>query len=371
MEKITTTKWILPCNLYLNEYGSDAFEIDLTKYLKIILNNEVWKRVHEYGFSLGLKKTKSTEIKKAIVTILPNFIEGSLDRNRIGKSIDEQCGKSLKDFNISSYKTWPYNKGFLSIQIDYNFPLNYLPPKSFNEDLIYFPKIMKVMEFKDQKLGVSKELAHLFLAALHLCFPMKSLFLSDQNPLLDGFFYIRSTGKSYISKQYLNKFQHPIFYDKNKSNYIVEILEILAKVWSKDLWPIKRYLIAVESDQISNDNLLDLIYSLEGLFEKNVSSQFIKTMCILIICKSKQEANDLKWTIDKAFYIRNEIAHGGKYFGYLEELKNGKLVQDIYWDMKTIVAKMIIYCLKKMSLNEKSNNLVLNTQDFIDISFRN
>ena len=135
----------------------------------------------------------------------------------------------------------------------------------------------------------------------------------------------------------------------------------------------ERYLNAVESDQISMDNLLDLIYSLEGLYGKNTSSDFVKISCMVMMCNTRKDARKLKALLDLAYRIRNDIAHGERsYDTYDYVTLDGKeiLAQTVYWEMKTVVACMLIKAISKLIKNEDMRNLRFNTDDFINLSFK-
>ena len=121
------------------------------------------------------------------------------------------------------------------------------------------------------------------------------------------------------------------------------------------------------------DNLLDLIYALEGLFEKSASADFVKTMCLLSMCNTKREAREMKSLLDLAYRIRNDIAHGERSYDPYDRVKlNGKetLAQMIYWKTKNLVAVMIIKAISKLIHNEDMRNLRFNADDLIELTFR-
>jgi hypothetical protein len=166
---------------------------------------------------------------------------------------------------------------------------------------------------------------------------------------------------------------HEVLIETTKIKNIELNLEVLASVWHYNLWPVHRYLKAVESDMISMDNLLDLIYALEGLFKHNTSSEFIKTMCLINICENKKEAKRMKELLDVAFKIRNEIAHGGKvYLSYDKEKLQGKevSVEIVYWKMKQITAVMIIKAISKLKNEKGIVKQLYTTDDFINLVFK-
>lgn len=368
----TVSRWVVPSYFMEENHKTDQLTFDLTAHLKLMLKNEVWNRKFDYGFSAGLKNTKQSEIKSAIIKIFPRFISGSVNEKRIPELIENVCGKIPTHLNVKSYKEWSHQIGFSVIEIEYNTKTNNIPTKKDLTD-DYIPHYdIDFIEKYHRYMAVIKELAFFFLAGLHLSFPTQSVMMNNDAPLNDGFFQITSGSKHYASKVMTNAFMHEILIETSKIFNIEIILKGLASVWHYDLWPLKRYLNAVESDQISMDNLLDLIYSLEGLFEKNTSSDFIKSMCILSLCKTRKDAKKMKILLDVAYRIRNDIAHGERSYAPYDYVKlEGKdtLAQMIYWEMKPIVAGMIITGISKLLNNPKMRNLRFNTDDFINLTF--
>lgn len=368
----TISRWVVPSYFTEEKHKTDELTFDLTDHLKLMLTNEVWNRKFDYGFSTGLKNTNQTEIKSAIIRVYPRFISGYVNEKRIPELIENVCGKIPTHLKVKSYKEWSHHIGFSIIEIEYNTKTKNIPTKKDLTD-DYIPHYdTDFVEKYHQHMAVLKELASFFLAGLHLSFPTQSVMMRNDTPLNDGFFQISSGNKNYASKVATNAFMHEILIETSKKSNIEINLKGLASVWHYDLWPLKRYLNAVESDQISMDNLLDLIYALEGLFEKNTSSDFVKSMCILSLCKTRKDAKKMKSLLDVAYRIRNDIAHGERSYDPYDYVKlEGKdtLAQMIYWQMKSIVAVMMIKGISKLLNNAEMRNLRFNTDDFINLTF--
>lgn len=368
----TISRWVVPSYFTEEKHKTDQLTFDLTAHLKLMLENEVWNRKFDYGFSTGLKNTNLKEIKSATIKVFPRFISGHVNEKRIPELIENVCGNIPTHLKVKSYKEWAHQIGFSVIEIEYNTKTKNIPSKKDLTDE-YIPHFeMEFIEKYHQHLSVLKELASFFLAGLHLSFPTQSIMMRNDTPLNDGFFQIKSGSKSYATKVASNAFMHEILIETSKKSNIEINLKGLASVWHFDLWPLKRYLTAVESDQVSMDNLLDLIYALEGLFEKNTSSDFVKSMCILSLCKTRKDAIQMKSLLDVAYRIRNDIAHGERSYDPYDYVKlEGKetLAQMIYWKMKAIVAVMMVKGISKLLNNPELRNLRFNTDDFINLTF--
>jgi hypothetical protein len=369
----TTTRWIIPCKFSEENRKTKPIEFDMTNYLRTILNNEVWKRKFDYGQSYGLKNTNPLEVSSATVKIYPKFISGSVNTNRIPDLIEYECGQIPMHFKVNSYKDWSYHNGFAIIETQYNYNTEKIPTK---KDITsgFMPNIeRKFYEDCSRFVSVLKELSAFFLAGLHLSFPTKTTMIMSDNPVNDGFVQIKSGRRSYAFSLSSNAFMHEILVETSKKNIIENNFSGLASVWHYNLWSLKRYLIAVESDQLSMDNLLDLVYALEGLFDKNASSDFIKLTCLITLCSNRKSARSMKMLLDLAYKLRNDIAHGERLYNGVDYVKlDGKdiLAESVYWKMKWVVASMIIKAISNLIDNKEQRNLRFSTDDFINKIFK-
>jgi hypothetical protein len=297
----TISRWVVPCYFSKERRKTDPIVFDLTSHLKNMLWNEVWNRKFNYGISTGLKNTIPNDINLASIKVFPRFISGYMNEARIPELIEKHCGKLPGHLKIKNYNDWSHSLGFVIIETEYQSKTENIPSKKDLTDKIMPHYEKEFIERYHQHLAVSKELASFFLAALHLTFPTESVMMGSESPMNDGYFQIVSGKKTYASKVASNAFMHEILIETTKLSNIETNLNGLASVWHYDLWSLNRYLRAVESDQISMDNLLDLIYSLEGLFEKSASAEFIKTMCLLHLCATRKEARGMKNLLDLAY----------------------------------------------------------------------
>ncbi|HYF32819.1 MAG TPA: hypothetical protein VD993_16960 [Chitinophagaceae bacterium] len=369
----TISRWVVPCYFTEEDLKTKPIVFDLTSHLKKMLVNEVWRRKFNYGFGKALKKTSPDDIKSATITIFPRFISGYVNEARIQELIHEYFGRLPTYLKIRNYKDWSHQIGFAVIQTEYLSTTTNIPTKKDLTAEVLPNYEMEFIEKYDQHLAVLKELSSFFLATLHLCFPSESFMMRNHNPINDGYFQIQSGRRTYASRVSTNAFMHEILIETSKMSNVETSMNSLAEVWHYDLWSLDRYLRAVESDQISMDNLLDLIYSLEGLFEKSTSAEFIKTMCVLNLCNSRKEARAMRNLLDLAYKIRNEIVHGGISFDPFDKVKlEGKeiLAQSVYWKTKTIVAQMLIKAISKLLNNKDMRNLRFNIDDFINLTYQ-
>lgn len=369
----TFTRWVVPCYFTEEKYQTDPIEFDLTEHLKLILSNEVWNRKFDFGYGQALKNIDPKEITNAKILVFPRFISGYVNKNRIQQLIDKYCDIISGQTACDSYKNWSHQIGFAIIEIQYSFEIDNFP--IYDETDEFPPKYdRQFITYYHQNKAALEELAFFFLAALHLSFPSSSIMLPDENPLIDGFYQLMSNGKMHLRRKGSNAFMHQVLIETSKISNVHSNLKGLASVWHYNLWPLQRFLKAIESDQLTMDNLLDLLYSLEGLFRKSTSSEMIKTMCIVTLCSTKKEAKRIKEVLDTSYKIRNDIVHGERSYDSNDPIKiggEGTIAEIVFWELKVIVARMLIKAISKLMKDSQLRNLCFNEDDFINSIFKN
>ncbi|MCF2218307.1 hypothetical protein H9Q08_03205 [Chryseobacterium sp. PS-8] len=364
----TKLQWLVPCYFDVDE-NADADEeiiLDITNDVKHILTLEISEKKIEYGHNYGLKTFVSDEVEKVLIKILPKFRTGLVNSDRIQEYIMENLGKIYLYFNVDEdYKKWHYTSGIVIIETHLTRKTK-IPSRDQIKTMNSIPH--GFLQSYHQYNALQKEISFLFLSALHLTYPTTS-FMGLNSTFNGGIIHFFSGKRHFYENLKTDVFMHHVLITQSRVENLKSNLSGIAKVWNCNLWSLKRYLIAVESHVDDMDKLLDLVYALEGLFEKNTSSDFIKLFCIIHLSKNKNEARKLKAILDSVFKIRNEIAHGGFHYRGYEHIKvNGKeiLSQDLYWEMKVIVSTLIIMGINRILQNKDIRNLNFKIDDLYD-----
>lgn len=288
------------------------------------------------------------------------------------KVILDSFGKVPDYFRLNSHDDWPLSNGVVVLEIKYKYDVVKIPAK---KDLVGSGFLHFEDEFvKSYKMhsAVISEFCHFVLAGLHLKFPTQSFMINNEKTVYDGFFQIASNGKMYCEHMRSSLFMHEVMIEKDKLTELEMTFDSLSLIWHHNLWSLKRYLSAIKSNQVSIDSLLDLIYALEGLFDKNTSSDFVKIVCLTKLANSIKKAKEVKAVLDLAYRIRNEIAHGGISYEPYDKVKlQGKevFVEEVFWKMKHFVAVMIALAINKVLNDKQQTNLRFNEDDLIQHLF--
>jgi len=318
------------------------------------------------------KNLEPKNILKAKI-ILPPFGEcvydlSSKNDNRvIYEIIEKYCNNKFNAFkDIIKRANLNYSRSISIITLEFNFDTDI--PKDFkhaDEDFV---------SRYGQCLSLVKEIGNVFHSATHLMFYCEFPIIPSLNKISSGgLIYFSSNNKFIYFNEFVSAFTYPVVFKKDYLKEFSNLIEVLSSIWHLNLWPLKRFAKAFNSENVDMENFLDLIFSLEGLFDKNISSDFIKHSCIVLISKNYKEAIKIRNLLVQAYKIRNSIVHGSQIYKGLEEIKlNGKktLSQKIFFELKPIVARMIWFAIKKIQENNNLKSLKINSDDMIERIFK-
>ena len=359
----TEYRWIVPA--YFEQGNLEKLEFDLLDEIKTILSNSPWERKFEYGFSIGLKNTSKESIKKAKATLYPNIRNGIINSERIKSIIIQHCGEFSKPYNNVFDKANLSKSDFDGLLVfEFEFDEEVEIPKSendFNE---------KFVELYHRYKAISDEVASLFRASLHLVFHCEYIMIPSMQSEGGGLIQIKNSKQSYYNINKSSDFKYPVVFnnDKNTIDFFNSFRKLLSTKWHLNLWQIKRYIKALNDEYIDMENILDLIFSLEGLFDKNTSTDMIKLSCSTIIGKDKKSATKIYDTLSLAYRIRNEIVHGSVSYNGMEKIKiegKEKLSQSLFWKLKEIVMAVMLYAIFKLNSNSQMVNLRITHDDIL------
>jgi hypothetical protein len=370
----TKITWIVP-SFYVTNSQSDL-EFDFLSNIKKIINNNILENKHSKctNNTSKIKNIDPDNILKASV-ILPSFGECSLgldtknDNRFIYEIIKKYCNNKFNIFEDTIKKAnLDCSRSISIITIEFDFDIKNIPKTLAYSDENFVSKYYEC-------LSLIKEIGRIFYSATHLKYYSKFPIFTSLNLKkykYGGLIYISSKNKYIYSIELISEFTYPIVFLKESLEDFINLLDILSNIWHLNLWPLERFIKAFNSENIDMENLLELIFSLEGLFDEKVSSDFIRYCCIVLTSGDKKEANKNRDILNRVYRIRNDIVHGKKIYNGFEEIKiNGKktLSQTLFFYLKPIVAKMILFAIEKINKNSKLKNLTINSDDMIEKIF--
>lgn len=362
-ESILSTKltWVVPS--FYCTCNKDVLVFDFLLPAKKIMENK-------NNITIA-KNLEPKNILKAKI-ILPPFGECVYDLSLkndnkfIYEIIEKYCNNKFNTFeDIIKRANLDCSRSISIITLEFNFDINI--PK----ELIYADE--DFISRYGQCLSLVKEIGNIFHSATHLIFHCDYPTVPSLNKINSGgLFYFSNNNKFIYSNEFESAFTYPVVFIKKGLKEFNNLIEVLSSIWHFSLWPLRRFAKAFNSENVDMENFLDLIFSLEGLFDKNISSDFIKHSCIVLISKNHKEAKKIRNLLDQTYKIRNNIVHGSQIYKGLEKIKlDGKktLSQKIFFELKPIVARMILFAINKICKNSNLRNLTINSDDVIDKIF--
>ncbi len=369
--------WFLPAHFMVNNGGDEEFEFDLTEYLNILVHNKFWERnitfeKHFFFDQNSLKKIKSIKIK------LYPYSNVQFNVDQIASSIFK------KEFpNVSHDFQYIIERGNLRtakslsiIQIEFEHDQNIPPNLKYSQEFtaerysnIDHDFHLILLEL----ISVSNEMISLFLTALHLTFPTRYYSSESFIPQTSGLVVISQSDTSYYRDVHSDILTHPILIEAGKFDQLNKGMKVLSSIWHKDLWTLHRLLKGLRTYNLTIDNLLDLVFTLESLFPNNTSSDMMRLASAIMVGKSKGDAKKIDLTLRIVFSIRNEIAHGGKHYRLMDYYKLGKdkyLIMELFFDFKFIVIMLVIHAISKLSPSDEQNKLSIVADDLYELFYK-
>lgn len=360
--------WIVPS--FYGTPNDEPLEFDITNEVRTFIKNKVWERGFRYGYSPSLKRfaPKDIDLIKVIISPLsPPGVVGITKAQAVAfvkeycSSDEEEISSLITENNIARVKNITIFEANLKITLP-------IPPNS--------PGYIPFLEGYDQIIALFEEIGALFRAGVYLSFFSDYVIMPSirsEGFIPAGFFCIEHGEHCHFTDYRTMAFSFPASFLKDYIEDFKKNLSFLAGVWHLPLWSVHRYLLALKTASLKMDNIIDLLFALEGLFEENVSSQFMRLICSIMLGADNQKAKRINSVLKEAFKIRNNIAHGGKSYTGMEKIKiEGKevLIQTLFWEVRKIVGKMIWKGLDKLDKNRAMKNLRITFTDVLDYVFK-
>lgn len=363
----TRLVWLVPT--FYEIESENYLKYDFLNHSREILANKVWERKYSFGETYSLQELAPENIKKAELILFPYHWtsgEDSLASRRIDDAIKQYFDISYEGFpEIRKQAKIGCSRNIALFDFEFVFNLEGVSNNRF--------------EWKDDFLnsyfrciGIVKEIGALFRAACYLLFHCVFPIIPSLKSPEGGLIQICSQGKYYSSAEITSDFNYPAAFIPEKISYLQTTINILSKYWHLSLWPLFRYLKALSGTYIQMENFLDLLFSLEGLFDKNASSDFIKLACSVLASESRAEAIHTLDFMDCAYRMRNDIVHGGISYNGFEKVKIGGkevLSQTVFFELRRIVSKMIGFALAKLLTHKEMRNLRIINDDILNVHF--
>jgi hypothetical protein len=223
-----------------------------------------------------------------------------------------------------------------------------------------------------EMISVSNEVLSLLLASIHLTFPTRYPGFNFFPDPSSGLFVVSSPTQNYYCDSHSNIATHPILLEEHRFDQLRRGLEALAAIWHKDLWPVHRLLKALHTTFLSTDNLLDLLFALEGLFPNDTDAPLIRIITGLVVGEDQQKAIRISAILKTAFKIRNEVVHGSKDFSLLESYSIGKetiSMGDLFFEVKYYVICMVFFAIDKLNPQSQQNSLSIVPEDLFQLYY--
>jgi hypothetical protein len=354
----------------------DIFDFDMTKNFEAVVKNKFWQRKATYDkhYFFGedsLKIIRSVKIRLYAYSNAPFSVDRVAESifRRDYPGVPKNLDYIIDRGNLRSAKS------IVAVEIEFEYAKK-MPRNLLRKEELQAVRYSTIdMDFGlaiKEMISVSNEILSLLLTSIHLTFPTRYPgfdFFPDPS---SGLFVISSPTQNYYNDSHSNIATHPILLEEERFDRLRSGLEAITAIWHKDLWPVHRLLKALRTTFLSADNLLDLLFALEGLFPDNTDAPLIRMIAGVVIGDDRQKAVRVNSILKTAFKIRNEVVHGSKDFSLLESYPVGKeniSVGDLFFEVKYYVIRMIIFAIYKLSPQSQQNTLSIVPEDLFQLYY--
>lgn len=152
-----------------------------------------------------------------------------------------------------------------------------------------------------------------------------------------------------------------------------ELMPITAEFWCKNTPSVHFFLEALKGDFISSTNFIQLLFTLESFFDKNISNDYITLVIPLLVANSVKEMERVREIIRECFKLRNEIVHGNSMFDIHENrYKKANTVKDmerseLFFELKNIIIKTFYFCLRSNLFLRNDKNKITHSIIFMSL----
>jgi hypothetical protein len=319
--------------------SKDPVVFDLLNPVLQMFKNKVWQRKFGYGYGKAIESINPDDIISVRVVVSP--MEGWHDATPDFDSFFENTlAIETGDLKVPKFR-WRSN--FVAIQIETKYDIPIPAKDSFDEG------------FSDQFSQIAaliSEVDALFKAAVQLLDPTGFSLMGYGERDLPGLFVVGVDGMT-DSDQISNGYHtYPGVCSESKKTDLCDLIDGLASKWHLNLWPIHRYLRAIPDIHADFENVLDLLFAIEGVFPKNATTDLVKLTSALCMAKTKQDiARGVIQRLGVAYKIRNNIVHGSiATDAHDKVVVEGKKVsaQHLFFDVRQIAAMLIRLAVRKI-----------------------
>ncbi|WP_044206847.1 HEPN domain-containing protein [Flammeovirga sp. OC4] len=356
--------WFTHLNLASTERLNLTF--DLTKYLKIFIENEIWNKApYRIEYTESFKREDIEKINSIKIHIhtehapYSNFhnyeevLNKYIDLHKIESSkillsgISEANKLAVVDVDFESS-----NKVKDTLSYEDEKDIDKVFERMGDDDMDFHIELLKIK-------SVISEFIQFFMFNLHLNFLTHDYqFSFADKPELIGFTVVSENNKQLYKSDKIDLLSHYILYEGNNDN-LLKLMDTTSLFWHKNIPSIHFFLDALKGNNVTSTNFIKMVFTLESFFGKNVSNDFVTLTIPMILSKNIRTSKSIREKIKKCFDRRNEIVHGNNHYNlnsYSD--KKGREVASLFFELKNIITYIFYFYIQNNFYHSKQNEKI-------------
>lgn len=323
------------------------FSFDLTPYIKIFIEKELWKKKRyrtEYNFEFEKKNLENLKSIKINFHLKTSPYSNCHDYEEVLEKYFPL--KKIEQLKIISSGIADAGRiGVIEVQFEsekiVRKNLKYKEEKDYEKVLGQLEEAnIDSWEESNKLKSIISEFIQFLTFNLHLNFlTHRYSFSFTDKPNPSGFSLINENNHYFYETDRMEMLSHYILYESQNDN-LDSLMNKTAKFWIKDINSIHFFLEALKSNYITSTNFIKLVFTLETFFGKNVSNDYISLVVPLIISNKISDMKKHREIIKKSFSLRNEIVHGNTLFNFNSSAKsyfNDIRNDELFFELKNLI----------------------------------
>jgi hypothetical protein len=353
-------------NIFKTEEPSVS--IDLSEYLKLFYENEIWKRKkYRTEYSIEYTDKDFQKIKSFKIHLHSENWPYSNEH-----SYEEVIKKYVDIKKIETSKITSSNIGVatqlavIEVEIETSHKIiDYVTHEEEKDVNLIFDKRLssenvnswrELSKFK----SIICEFLQFYCFNMHLNFLSKDYWFSFTNkPILSGFTIFTDFESYYYETDAIDFLSHYIFYEYDK-DILHSLMTKTSQFWHRELPSIHFFLESLKGTHITINNFSKLVFTLETFFSDRVSNDFMTLTIPLLICKDINSMKTVRATLKKCFEIRNNYVHGKEITSINSQIKKNseERVEDYFYELKNIIIHIFLFYINNDLYLEKNNEKI-------------
>jgi hypothetical protein len=219
--------------------------------------------------------------------------------------------------------------------------------------------------------ALAEELVALFWTAAYLVYWQQDadIPILNQSHFCSGVSFLTSDDETFRESRPLTPYAFPVVFTDDQIDSLGGRIEGLSEVWHLPMWPLHRFILAHNRPWPDMECLLDLVFTLDGLFRAQTASSTMKWVISGVLAESQADADWIEEVLTQSFRTRNRIVHDSQYFNWTDPIEFlGETVPHLHLllALRRLVTRILLFVFERPSEDRGAVDFRLRASDLVE-----